>query len=69
MGKLVYFEEAETDWQGIPDSWEGKVPDGEPAVRYKILTDPQQGVPGIQFVEFEAGHQEKPQQEREGGRL
>ena len=59
MGKLVYFEEAAVDWLEIPDDWEGKVAPGEPAVRYKMLTQEDGGVPGIQFVEFEAGHHEK----------
>ncbi len=38
----------------------GKVAEGEPDVRYKVLTSGSDGVPGIQFVEYDAGHREKP---------
>ena len=58
MGKIVYFEKDAADWLGVPDTWEGKVTAGEPGLRYKLLTHGEPGVPGIQFVEFEAGHHE-----------
>ena len=59
MGSVVYFEESAVDWLEIPDAWEGKVAKGEPDVRYKLLTAGGDGVPGIQFVEFDAGHHEQ----------
>ncbi len=60
MGNVVYFEEGAVDWLGVPNEWEGKAAPGEPGVRYKLLTGEKPGVPGIQCVEFEAGHHEKP---------
>lgn len=60
MGKVVYFEESAVDWLEVSNTWEGKVAEGEPDVRYKVLTSGSVGVPGIQFVEYDAGHHEKP---------
>ncbi len=60
MGNVVYFEQGARDWLGVPEDWAGKVPGSEPGVRYKLLTGDGAGIPGIQLVEFEPGHHEKP---------
>jgi quercetin dioxygenase-like cupin family protein len=58
MGQIVPFEASALPWLGTPEDWAGKVRSGEPDVRYKMLTEAKGAVPGIQLVEFEAGHSE-----------
>lgn len=66
MGSIVPFEANAVPWFGVPEDWPGKVRSGEPDVRYKVLTEPRGAIPGIQLVEFEAGHFEAPHSHPEG---
>ena len=66
MGGIVAFEAEKLPWLGVPSDWKGKVREGEPDVRYKVLTQPVGAVPGIQLVEFEPGHFEQPHSHPEG---
>ena len=47
-------------WQGVPDTWKGKVAEGEPGVRYKMFTTGATAAPSGQLIEFEPGHHEAP---------
>ena len=59
MSQAVFFDETSVDWLGTPNDWEGKVDEGEPDVRYKVLVEGKDSVPGVQLVEFEPAHHEK----------
>jgi hypothetical protein len=48
------------EWQAVPDTWKGKVAEGEPGVRSKMFTTGASAAPSGQLVEFEAGHHEAP---------
>ena len=48
------------EWQGVPDSWEGKAAEGEPGVRYKMFATGASAAPSGQLIEFEPGHHEAP---------
>jgi hypothetical protein len=66
MSGIVPFESDTLPWLGVPSDWPGKVRQGEPDVRYKILTEPKGAVPGVQLVEFEPAHFEQPHSHPEG---
>jgi len=66
MGRIVSFESTSLPWQGVPGDWPGKVRRGEPDVRYKILTESHDSIPGVQLVEFEADHFEQAHSHPEG---
>jgi hypothetical protein len=66
MGAIVRFESGALPWLGVPTDWPGKVERGEPDVRYKVLTEARDAIPGIQLVEFEAGHFEQAHSHPEG---
>ena len=40
MSGIVPFATESLPWLGVPSDWPGKVRQGEPDVRYKVLTEP-----------------------------
>jgi quercetin dioxygenase-like cupin family protein len=62
--KIVDVERLE--WQGVPDSWAGKVARGEPSVRFKPFATGTPAIPAGQLIEFEPGHVEAPHSHDEG---
>ncbi len=66
MADIAFFDQDAIEWAGVPDDWEGKVSEGAPDLRFKALTPIAAGIPNVQFVEYDPGHNEKPHSHAEG---
>ena len=63
---ITVIDLSEREWQDVPATWAGKVPSGEPDVRFKSFTIGSAAVPGGQLIEFEPGHVEAEHSHDEG---
>ena len=61
MGRIVFVHEKDREWQWPRKAmWPDAATEGEPRVRYKVLSTPETGGPNSQLAEYEPGHVEAP---------
>lgn len=54
------------EWQSVPDTWAGKVAEGQPDVRFKFFSTGSRSLPTGQLIDYQPGHVEERHSHEEG---